>query len=426
MNASGISHIHTMDGYIRLINTALPLAVIGTCLLNAVNKVPMLKSCQITHGLFQHCIRIIGGIYRLRSRHLRYRLSLHRCFRRFRFGFIGCMKRIGNGLAVSITEPHLLNLVPAEFVLLQNMAYLVGRLAVKTDFQGTALDVIRNGKSISICLRNRLLGFHRLFFNFGLSFFNFAIRFFNCSFNFCSRFINCFHFGNGSGIFIFGNNHFLGCHGLLVVLHSLYSHLIPHLHDAVHVFNGIANLIFQCVGSIIIVSNNAVKILSQILYKLFQLFQQFLENCLMLLSELLYERRIRQDIRHSICYNLTAGSLIIQPGFLHLQFDQRVCILTVNSALVQFIKHSSSEFIVLDGIPIFNKVIKFMGESAQQHISFQVFNLGNILKSCVNINVDGARLVSSVSTLLPNEVTFCICLRFIQYNVHTGSLSVGT
>ena len=148
------------------------------------------------------------------------------------------MKSIDNCLTVSIAKPKLLDFVPAEFVFLQSMADLVGRLAVKGNFQGTMLHVIRNGESVSVGLCYRLLGFS-------------------------------FRFRNSCGSFSFCNSHFLSCNGLLVVLYCLDSRLIKYLHNAVQIFHSLAHLLLQSIGLLRAVMADGIVIITEIIYKLF-------------------------------------------------------------------------------------------------------------------------------------------------------------
>ena len=278
--------------------------------------------------------------------------------------------------------------MPAEFVLLQNLAHLIGRLAVKADFQRAMLHIVGNGKTVSILLNHR------------------------CYFLSCS-------FRNSRGIFHFGNNHFILCHCLLVVLHSLHSSLVKELHNAVQISDGLTHLLFQGIcfhrpGGV-----DGIEILPKIADKFLDLFQQLLEECLVIFSQGLNKGRIRQNIRHRLSHNLPAGLLIRQLILcLHL-LDQ---VMDILSALGECVKNHLSKLIVLDGIPFFNKMDKFMGESTQHGVLCQVIRTLDIFQARIQINVDGAGFTPAVSALGTLEITLLVCLGTVQHNINAGSL----
>ena len=231
---------------------------------------------------------------------------------------------------------------------------------------------------------------------------------------------NTFRFGNSCGIFRFGNSHFLCCHSLLVILHSLHSHIIKQLHNAVQILDGLAHLLLQGIGLSGGVMSDRVKVITKILYKLFQFIQQLLEDVFVVFCKLLHKVCIRQNICHSLCHNLTAGLVIVHTGIACLLiFDQVMHIL---SALGECVKNYLSKLIVLDRIPIFNKMCKFMGKSTKHCILCQIIRILDIRKSSIQVNVDGTGLTSAVSALCALKLIVWACLRAIQHNINASNL----
>ena len=268
--------------------------------------------------------------------------------------------------------------------------------------QRTMLCIIGNSKSV------------RIFCIYRCGFFNFRSCFFKHSFSCC---IFCYNHFRGSA-FLFGNCHFLRCHGLLVGFHRLHSDLIKHLHNAVQVLA----LLFQAFHRRVNLTAETFKVFPQILHKLFQLLQQLPETGLVLLCQLLYKGRIGENVHHRFRNHFPACSFVIQAILLHPDFNQ---IVDIFAALSKRIKHSSSEFIVPDGIPLFNEMRKLMRKSSEQHIPFQVFHFGNIFKTCVDINPQFTGVIRIELALFTDEITVSISLRFVQYNVDAGNFCDG-
>ena len=142
----------------------------------------------------------------------------------------------------------------------------------------------------------------------------------------------------------------------------------------------------------------------------------------MVFCKLLNKISIRQNIRHSLSNNFPAGLVIGHFAaciLLQLLLDQ---IMHILSALGKCIEHYLSKLIVLDRIPIFNKMCKFMCESSQHKISVELVGIVNITKSSIQVNIEGTGLISVILALGFFIRTFRIWFRSVQHNINAGSL----
>ena len=140
----------------------------------------------------------------------------------------------------------------------------------------------------------------------------------------------------------------------------------------------------------------------------------------MILSKILYKVGIRKNIRHCLCYNFTAGLIVTHTGITGLLILDKV--IYILSTLGEAVKNYLSKLIVLDRIPIFNKMCKFMGKSTQHSILCQIIRTIDIGKSSVQVNVNSAGFTSAISALSALKFTVLVCLRTIQNNINAGNL----
>ena len=213
-------------------------------------------------------------------------------------------------------------------------------------------------------------------------------------------------------------------HGLLVVLHSLHGHLIKQFNNAVNILDSITHLLLQRIGLGRIVHTQVIEVFPQVLHEILQLFKQLGEDVLMLLGKLLHKIGVRQNIGHCFRYHLTACGFITHAWILLLlQLDQ---IMHIHATLCKGIENYLSKFIVLDRIPIFNKMCEFVRKSSQKRIFCQIVCIADIGQACVDVDPKLVGLGGIEGTLGADEVAICIRSGFVQHNINAGDLGNGT
>ena len=168
---------------------------------------------------------------------------------------------------------------------------------------------------------------------------------------------------------------------LLEVLYRLFSGAVKQLHNAVHIPHSIVKLFFERVRLAGTVRANGCEILSDVFCKFPELFSHLCKDALVLLGKVLNKVAVRQHVRHGLGYDFPACRLIAEPFAVHLFFNQ---VIRIFAPAVDGFKHSLSEFIILDWVPIFNKMNEFMGECAQHGILGHIANIGILEDSGVS------------------------------------------
>ena len=276
----------------------------------------------------------------------------------------------------SLAVPYFLFAVPPEFLGFQYLADSLRGFLIESDLNGVVLCVICDGVAV---LAGGGLGL-------GL--------YFNCC-SFCNSFLNCFGFlfGFCCGCFGFCNYHFFCCHCGLVILNSLYRHLVEHLYNVLHIAQAAVNLFLECVCLSGRILCQAVEVVLQLGDKLLQLIQQGFKHILVLLCKLLNKAGLGEHISHGLCHNFPAGHVVAHglAVFIHaaLSYFSLYQISHILSALCEFLENKGPKLIIFSCIVLFNEMHKFMVKSSQHCVFLKRINAFDAFKAGVYINIDG-------------------------------------
>ena len=140
----------------------------------------------------------------------------------------------------------------------------------------------------------------------------------------------------------------------------------------------------------------------------------------MVLCQLLHKVGIRKDICHSLSHDLPAGLIVAHARVTGLLILDKV--MHIFPTLGKGIENYLSKLIVIDRIPFFNKMRKFVGERTQHSIFGQIICTLDIGKASIQVNVDGAGFAPAVPALCSLELTVRSSLRTVQHDINAGDL----
>ena len=333
------------------------------------------------------------------------------------------MQSIHNGLLVRLTIPDTFLPIPAEFIGFQRVPNGGIRLAGEGNFQSTILRIGTDGKTIIILVLLRLnflgcrfsllchwlTGFLLVLFCFGFLLLLTAFRNLWLSTVLCLSILFLLH---------------ILCNRGLILLYRPHSHLVELFHDIFQIGYCVTHLLLQGACLLGWVLSQGRKITLDIGQKFLDLAANGVKQGAVLCRQLLHKSGILKNIRHGFCNHFPAGKIIckLSGGILcHFQVNQ---VFHIHPLLCEGIQYGASEFIILLGIPLFNKVRKFMAKCAEHGILGQLAHVLGIGQAGVDVNVNGI-FIPLEFTLCPLKFPVLVRLGLVEYNVNSRSLRNG-
>ena len=199
----------------------------------------------------------------------------------------------------------------------------------------------------------------------------------------------------------------------LVSLHSLPGRPAKQLHDLLGIAQSLAHLPLEGHGLPAVVPGELLPVGLQFGDKGLKPLLELVKEGLVLLGQSLHELAFGQDVRQSLGDNLPAGLIKGKPLLLHGDLHQ--CF-GVRAVTLHLGKDGLSEIIIRRGIPLFNKVDKFVGEGPHHGVGPQIGGIPAVGSGC-DIDVDGVLPVGEAARLL-------LLSALVQHHIHAGDFCI--